>query len=242
MRALAVMLSSMLCACSAAMQAPQDSGVPFDAGLHDAGTEDAGVTDAGTLPDSGVADAGGQPDAGKAANCASTFGDALTNSFGRVDGTVTAVVAPADQQCALPNGDHVVVQLSMNGAIYRMVVNVQGNGQDNRVGLLTREGALPSAWEEGWHTDAGLDYPTLGVHSTDSAFALHPMEELIPLVVDPIRVGSKISVFATSSGGATAASAHLIHRNGAMRDGALVLEADSASPHWLLFRFPNQSF
>jgi hypothetical protein len=51
-------------------------------------------------------------DAGKDAACASSFGDALTAAFGRVDGTVVAVVAPGTERCAMPNRDHVIVRSS----------------------------------------------------------------------------------------------------------------------------------
>ncbi len=65
------------------------------------------------------------PDAlDKSATCAPTFGNALTNAHGRLDGTVVAVVPPNDQACASPNMTHLVVQLSMGGAAYRMVVDV----------------------------------------------------------------------------------------------------------------------
>ena len=67
-------------------------------------------------------------DAGKDAACASSFGDALTAAFGRVDGTVVAVVAPGTERCAMPNRDHVIVQVEFGGAVYRMVVNVLSNG------------------------------------------------------------------------------------------------------------------
>src|SRR4051812_39193939 len=76
------------------------------------------------------------PDASdKSAACASTFGNALTNAFGRLDGTVLAVVAPGNQRCAMPNGTHVVVQVTMDGAAYRMVVNVLSTSGDPHVWL-----------------------------------------------------------------------------------------------------------
>jgi len=78
----------------------------------------------------------------KAAPCAATFGSALTNAFGRFDGVITAVVTPADAQCPMPNGDHLVVQARMNGAIYRMGVNVQSSGPDPQVRVSTITHAL----------------------------------------------------------------------------------------------------
>jgi hypothetical protein len=175
------------------------------------------------------------PDAlDKAATCASTFGDALTDAFGRVDGTVLAVVPPDLQTCARPNMTHLVLQVTMNGAAYRMVVNVQGD-------ISTREIDAPLAgptWAEGWHTDAPLDYiSTLGVHSTDFARTI----DTVALVTDQLELGARVSVYATSSGGTFADGAHLVHRNAANADGAIVIDPDTA-PHYMLFKFDNQAF
>lgn len=184
------------------------------------------------------------PEAGvsKASACASEFGNALTNSFGRVDGTVIAVVGTKDTQCALPNNDHIVIQVRMNGSVYRMVASVFSTRGDPNVGYLTKEAPLGApGWEEGWHTDAVLDYVTsLGVHSTE--FSPHPMAELESLVVSEIEVGARISVYSTSSGGDRANSSHLVHRNAAGKDGAIVVRPDTANPKYLLFRFADQSF
>ena len=61
---------------------------------------------------------------------------------------------------------------------------------------------------------------------------------------DRLVIGAKLSAYATSSGGSTAASAHLVHRNlsPANTDGALVIDPDSASPLFLLFNFDGQTF
>jgi hypothetical protein len=181
-------------------------------------------------------------DASKAAACASSFGSELTHSFGRVDGTVVALVSTKDTQCALYNDDHVVVQILMHGKVYRMVASVKSSYGDPNVALLPIEAPLAGpAWAEGWHTDATLDYvSTLGVHA--SSFTPYPMDELEVLVSNEIELGSRISVFATSSGGNTAGSAHLIHRNHPNQDGAIVVRPDSAHPRYLLFRFANQVF
>lgn len=180
----------------------------------------------------------------KAAPCAATFGNALTNAFGRFDGVITAVVTPADGQCPMPNGDHLVVQARMNGAIYRLVVNVQSSGADPKVRVSTIAHALTAgAWSEGWHENASLDYPAdLGVHANQNGFAPRAMAELVPALRDALRLGAKISVFATSSGGSYAHSAHLVHRTGNHTDGALVIDPTGASPSWWLFHFPDQSF
>jgi hypothetical protein len=205
------------------------------------GVPPAPPVDAGQL-DLGVADAG--VDAGsKAAGCASVFGTGLPTSFGRFDGVVTAVVTPADTQCALPNSDHVVVQVRTDAGIYRMVVNVQSSFGDPDVRLAAISAPLLGGpWSEGWHPGLTLDYPTnLSMH-TDAGFTPMPMALLIQRVSDEITVGEKISVFADSSGGTYSDSTHKIHRNGGFKDGALVLNPEAASARWLLFHFANQTF
>ena len=104
---------------------------------------------------------------------------------------------------------------------------------------LALDHALPGpAWSEGVHTGIALDYVAeLGVHTGD--FAPHPLAELADVVTEAITLGQRVSVFAQSSGGA---SAHQIHRNGANVDGAIVLDADGPAPRALLFHFADQSF
>ena len=174
------------------------------------------------------------PDAlDKAAGCASTFGTTLTDAFGRLDGTVLAVVPPGLQTCAQPNSTHLVVQVTMNGAAYRMVMNV-----DSDVSLREVDKPLAGpAWSEGWHVDAPLDYVTnLDQHSADFAKV-----DTVTTVTAALQLGARVSVYATSSGGTKADSAHLVHRNLTDADGALVVTPDTA-PHYFLFRFDNQTF
>ncbi len=72
-----------------------DSGGPgHDSGAPDAGAPDAGPLDAGK-PDSGPS--------GPTGTCSSTFGHGLTSTYGRIDGTLYAVVKPTDHQCAVVN-------------------------------------------------------------------------------------------------------------------------------------------
>jgi len=175
-------------------------------------------------------DAEATPDA-TSLTCAATFGDKLTNAFGRIDGTVLAVVAPDNQTCAQPNSTHVTVQVTMNGAAYRLVTNID---------VLTAELDAPlagPAWSEGWHTDAPLDYATT-LHVASTAFTQTDVTARVTAALVP---GARISVFSTSTGGTKADSAHLVHRNLANADGAIVVTPDT-TPHYLLFRFSNQAF
>jgi hypothetical protein len=205
-------------------------------GTTSSSTTDTTSVAASTSSGTGGADAGSID---KSENCAAVFGDALTNSYGRVDGTVRAVVKPTDTHCPLPNNDHVILQVDMNGAVYRMVINVQSSfGDPNVQYLATTHALVGPAWAEGWHTGVALDYVAdLGAHAGD--FTPHPLAELSDILADAFTLGQKVSVYATSSGGA---SAHLVHRNGNMNDGAVVLDPDAASPTVLLFHFADQSF
>lgn len=209
-------------------------------GSTSASTSATTSTSTGSTSSTGTG--GMQPDGGdvdKSKDCASTFGNALTSSYGRVDGTVLAVVQPGDMKCPMPNNDHLILEVTMSGAAYRMVVNMQSTSGDPNVQYLSLAHALPApAWSEGWHTGLSLDYVNdLGVHA--AGFTPHPMAELAKLVTDAITVGSKISVYASSSGGA---SAHLIHRNTTNADGAIVIDPDGAAPQMLLFHFADQTF
>jgi len=207
----------LLLGCGAPVATPADAGVEVDAGV------DAGVN--------------------KAASCASVFGSGLTASFGRFDGVVTAVVRPADTQCALPNSDHVVVQVSTDGGIYRMVVNVKSDFGDPDVRFAAISAPLlGGAWADGWHPGLTLDYPSQLMMHADAGFTPTPMAQLIERVAAEIAVGQRISVFADSSGGMYSDSTHKIHRNGNMRDGALIIDPEGALPRWLLFHFANQNF
>lgn len=205
------------------------------AGLAAAGLG-IGCRDVPATPDAPIgSDAAIDASTDKARSCATMFGTALTNAFGRVDGTVRAVVPPAHPSCPMPNGTHLVLQVTVDGQVYRMVVNTD---------VLLAEVDAPlagPAWAEGWHPGAQLDYVTT-LHVASTAFAPHPPGDITTLVTAPIELGARISVFGTSSGGANAASAHLVHRNLTNADGAIVIGPDTSAPHYLLFRFANQTF
>lgn len=212
----------------------------------EADTGPAGALEARAAPLPDGAAAGCDGSYNKAARCASTFGSGLTNGFGRLDGKVLAVVGPTDKQCPQWNNDHLVLQVTVNGAVYRMVVNVLSdgrNGTDTRMKYLELpHAALGEPWSEGWHLGVSLDYPNdLGTHM--SAFVPHAMVELVGLVSSRLEVGSRISVYATTRD--KPSSAHLIHRNqntAAADDGAIVIGPDTAEPIFLLFAFDGTTF
>ena len=231
--AFVVLSGASLAACAS------DSGPSAPATKRDAGPTQG---DATAELDAAVPDAASDAAIDKAAACASEFGTALTKGFGRFDGTVVAIVQPKDQQCALPNSDHVILQVLGNGAVYRMVINIQSDfGEDPRVRYTQIDHALVGGpWADGWHVPAQLDYVgDLGVHKNANGFSPFTLEELSLKIAADIDIGDRVSVFADTSGGA---SAHKIHRNLGGNDGAIVLRADSANPKYLLFHFDTQNF
>jgi hypothetical protein len=175
--------------------------------------------------------------------CVGTFGNALQTGFGRIDGTLVAIVRPQDQQCPKPNNDHIILEVKMNGAVYRMVANVHSDvvGTDQRVQMLATNHALPApAYAEGQHLGITFDYVNdLGARAGD--FTPLDQNPLVDSIVAQLVIGDPISVYATTGSGVTD-STHLIHRNGVSQDGAVVIAPTSASPKMLLFHFSNQTF
>ena len=229
-----------LATCAAVLVACSSSSAGATTPAEDAGGADDSAT--AELDASSAADApadGWMP----TGLCATTFGSALTQGFGRIDGTVYAVQKPSDTTCTFPNSDHVILQVLMNGAVYRLVVNVQSDraGSDPKILIATLPHALPApAFSEGWHTDAPLDYVTaLGAHS-DASFTALTLADATTKIATDVKVGDSISVYGTSGAGRPE-SAHLIHRNAANADGAIVLRP-TASPQFILFHFDNQTF
>lgn len=205
----------------------------------DAAGDGAGETEASA--DAGGGDAGADVD--KSAPCASTFGGALTAAFGRVDGTVIAVLPPNDQACAAPNSTHMILEVSMGGAVYRMVVDVLSTSGSPDVLIDELDAPLADgAWADGWHPGVQLDYvTTLGVHST--SFTPMHQADLVAKITSELDLGAHVSVFATSGGAASEPdSAHLVHRNLTNADGAIVIHPDAAVPHYILLSFAEQTF
>jgi hypothetical protein len=211
--------AALLVACSAS----DPPAAPIDVGTIVDAREEA-ASDSGAL------------DTGLSGQCADSFGAALTEGFGRIDGVVYALQMPDDQTCAMPNRDHLIVQVLMSGAVYRMVVNTD-------VKMVAVDHALPApAFAEGWHAGVALDYPTtLDAHSP--AFAATDPSTLVNDVIARFHPGDPVAVYATSGAGRPE-SAHLVHRNPtvANTDGAIVVAPNSAAPKFLLFAFADQTF
>lgn len=233
-------LTALAVACSSASSSGK--GGTGASTSDDTGNLDASVAtpaDGGTLADAGIVDAVVVRDSAAASQCTATFGTALTSAFGRADGTLLAILTPEDQQCPRPNSTHVVLELTMGGAAYRMVVNVMSDTAPFDVAYTEVHAPLAGpAWADGWHTGVGFDYATtLGLHS--AAFVPTATAGLVSTIVTRLAIGAPVSVYATSSGGD---SAHLVHRNATDQDGAIVIDPASSSPLYMLFRFSNQTF
>lgn len=175
----------------------------------------------------------------KSAGCVANFGNSLTNGFGRLDGTVIAVLAPANTSCPRPNATHLIIEVETGGEVYRMVAAMKSTVGNPDMAFAERAAPLAGpVWSEGWHLGVALDYVAdLGLHRAD--FTPAPMLDLADKVTAPIAIGAKISVFATVEG--QRESAHLIHRNFAGKDGAIVVDPEG-SPRYLATRFDNQLF
>ncbi|MGE0867933.1 MAG: hypothetical protein AB7P03_05215 [Kofleriaceae bacterium] len=177
--------------------------------------------------------------ADKAAPCVATFGKDLADGFGRLDGTVVAVLPPGNQTCPRPNSTHLILEVAATGQVYRMVAATKSATGKPDMALAQRDAPLEGpAWAEGWHLGIPLDYvTTFGLHRED--FVTSPQAELVQTVTSQLELGARVSVFATVEGQPD--SAHLIHRNTSDADGAIVINPDTAA-HYLLFRFDNQLF
>jgi len=179
----------------------------------------------------------------KAAACARSFGDALKVEYGRLDGIVSAVVKPSDTTCTQPLADHVVVEVKMQGHVYRILVETKHTSAPMNVDARVRYHAFDAAfmphgnWAEGWHPGVVLDYPaTLGIRA--GMFTPVESADLIARVSHEIVVGDKISIYADATSGSSATNVH--RQNGS--DGAILLHPDTGTPRVLAFHFDGQMF
>jgi hypothetical protein len=168
-------------------------------------------------------------------SCVSSFGNELTNNFGRLDGFLVAIVPVSASGC---NGDsdHVHLQVKMEGEIYDVAVNVGTKGGSD-VGTTTRDIWLPTTWQEGWHTGVGINYVSMGVHSTD--LPPRPSTQNASELTASLANVNHISIFATGYG---PEGVHLVHRNFGGRDGLIITDPLSAPVRARMFAFSNEPF
>lgn len=233
--ALALALSAFV-ACGGATTAPTITGSTDDAGA--AGVDASSGDDAAPGDDasSPAADASPTSDAGTGIDgtptrkmCTAALGNALTTSFGRLDGFLVAIVPVGQRSC---NGDstHVHLQVAAMNATYDVAVNVDGLFHQQDV-------ALAAGWTEGWHTGIANSYSTLGAHS--SAFMPTNVAALAMTVESALANANHVSVFATGYG---PDGVHLVHYKGRSSDGMVVIDPLGPTPHALMFAFQGDTF
>jgi hypothetical protein len=239
-RRIVAALVALLAGCSSASSS---SFTSIDAEIADSGViaDAASDVDDSAMLDAGASDAETASDASKTAGCVATFGTACPAGYVRIDGTIVAVIAPGDMSCPRPNSDHVIVEMRVNGDVYRIVVNVLSTSGDPDVRFAQVQlPLLAPAFSEGFHTGLALDYPTnLGLHAGMAPFVTTPEAMLASEVIAKLEVGAKLAVYAQGTGGD---SVHLVHRYGMNEDGALVVNPDAVAPTWLVFHFADQTF
>jgi len=167
--------------------------------------------------------------------CTNTLGHALTAVHGRLDGYLVAIVPVGAHSC---NGDdtHVHLQVRASGSVYDVAVNVSDPAN---VHYLAQDMTMPDGpWSEGWHPGqaALLDYPTIGAHST--AFTALSTADLAKALDTELADVNHVSIFMTGYGDN---GGHLVHRNGAGEDGAIVVRPLGAS-RLLMFHFAGTVF
>lgn len=164
--------------------------------------------------------------------CTNDFGNGLSGSNGRLDGTVYAVVAPTSSHNCNGDRDHVHVQVQALGQVYDVAVNTDG------VGMVEKdEASIPGgAWQEGWHKNADISYASdLDLHTNDFG----AMRDVSQDFETAVAGASQVSVYAWlyNKGGI-----HLVHKSRSSNmDGAFVVQTATGSKVYA-FRFDNQTF
>jgi hypothetical protein len=220
-----------------AAPAPRNAASPRNACSTGGGAPDAGVPDAGG---GGGGGGGGTGDGTPTRQpCTSTFGSAMTATFGRLDGILVSIVNPSTTTSCRGDDNHIHLQVRVNGAIEDIAVNVASTTGNPNVDFRTASAALRGgAWTEGWHPGQTLDYPSnLGASST--SFTEETLTQLTASLDGALTSANHVSIFAT---GFDPTGGHLIHRQGSNHDGAIVINPTTASPTYLLFHFTNQTF
>jgi hypothetical protein len=195
------------------------------------------LTDAPPRPvDAFVQDVTVDPDDGAPMRmpCTSSFGTALGDGeYGRLDGFLVAIVPPlSSTRPCNADEDHVHLQVQMQGEVYDIAVNVDGD-----VHTTTLDMPAFSAWSEGWHTDVAVSYPSLGLSA--STIPLSTEDDLVNALDTDLAAVNHISVYATGYG---PDGAHLVHYNGGGHDGLIVTQPLSATSHMRAFSFTSDTF
>jgi hypothetical protein len=208
------------------------SGGSSSGGSSSGGSSSGGSSSGG---DSGSGGFDAQPAPGdgtpQRVTCTSSLGNALSTVHGRIDGRLVALV-PTTQKGCNSDSTHLHLQIAMNGSTYDVAVNLDA---------LTDEldAPLPDGpWAEGWHSTMALDYVTnLGLHA--GTFTAGTVDGIQQHLVAALANVNHISIFATGYG---PDGAHLVHRQGGGRDGAIFIDPLSPTAHGFVFHFNTQTF
>jgi len=174
--------------------------------------------------------------------CTSLFGNKLSASdtFGRLDGYLVAIVAPSGMNSCNADTSHVHLQVKMMNAIYDVAIDAtDGVTNMDDVHTTTIEHVLPDTpWVEGWHTGLLADYVSLGVHSPD--MPLQTKQQVVDTLNADFATANHVSIYMTTYG---PDGGHLVHRNGNGHDG-IIVTAPLARPtsHLRLLSFTSEVF
>jgi hypothetical protein len=172
--------------------------------------------------------------------CTDRFGHALTTSFGRLDGTIVALVPPAPPRTARCKSDehHLHLQLEVDTETYDVAVPLGDPAVEDMYFLETTALVPGGRWRGGWAPGQRLDYVgAFRVHAED--FRPLSRDELLQKLQMDLSVKRHVSVWATGYG---PGGAHMVHRDRGQHDGTIALDPDSARSRFLLFRFARQRF
>ena len=167
-------------------------------------------------------------------------GKAIDSYHGRMDGTLSYVLPQGGSSSCNGDYSHVHLQVSMNGSIYDVAIDIGDGSQSDGVLLYESDLALPDgAWSEGWHSSDGLSYSGLGLKS--GQFTAMSPSALSAKLTSELASVNHVSVFCV---GYTPGDngCHDVHYEDDKNDGALVLEPLSPTAHVLFFHFSDQSF
>jgi hypothetical protein len=226
--------------CGSASQAA--SPVVDGGGGHDSSTaprEGGGSDSAVSAGDTSAASTDGTPTHTSACTPLSAqTGTAINTTFGRLDGTLSYVVAKGGSRSCNGDDSHVHLQVLVNGEVYDVAVDIGATPGD--VALFTEDIALPGgAWAEGWHGSDTLTYTALGLHAPQ--FTGQDPTTLAANLVSELAQANHVSIFGTAYN--TNNGCHDVHyHGGGGQDGALFVDPLSPQAHGMFFRFSTDSF
>jgi hypothetical protein len=158
-------------------------------------------------------------------------GTAMTRSYGMLDGNLVTVVPVDGPKACNGDGGHLHLQVEVDGRIYDVAVNTDALYEE-------RPSTLGAGFSPGFRR-ASLDYPSIGLHSTDF---VRPAEPSGRSLLATIERATRVRVYLTGYG---PSGGHLVHRQGGRpsEDGAVVLDPPaSGQASTIFFRCAQDAF